>query len=79
MNSPFRETPKDELPNGYCNLPYPHVHCEFCEFTIPTVPDQRQALRDILIHIRDTHNTKWMSDGSAEFRAAAPFYGVESL
>lgn len=78
MGHPFRDTGEDEMPKGEC-LPCPHVHCEFCEFTIATVPDQHEALRDILIHIRNTHKEDWLAPENAEFRAAAPMYGVESL
>lgn len=66
------------MPKGEC-LPCPHVHCEFCEFTIPTVPSEHDALRDTLIHIRDTHNDEWMSPDCAEYRRDAPRFGVESL
>jgi hypothetical protein len=78
VNNPLRDTGEDETPKGDC-LPCPHVHCEFCEFTIPTVPDQRDALRDILIHIRTDHPEEWQAPENAEFRAGAPEYGVESL
>ncbi|AAN02137.1 gp83 [Mycobacterium phage Barnyard] len=68
-----------ETPKGEC-LPGPHVHCEFCtEHVISTVPSEIDALRDMLIHIRDDHKEAWLSEECREYRENAWKFGVESL
>ncbi|AZS12624.1 hypothetical protein HWB99_gp088 [Mycobacterium phage DrLupo] len=68
----------DHVPNGAC-LPCPHVHCDYCENVIPTVPCPTEALTEMLIHLRDSHREQWLSPECAEYREFAPMYGVESL